>query len=1057
MRQIKSSWRSRLGPSRRDRSGSMLSKVTKLPSRAASRSATASLSPAECCLMIDWLVTLAWQKRLVMAMIALFISLYGVYSWTQLTIDAYPDIADTSSQVITQAPGLAAEEVEQRITIPLERELNGTPGLLFMRSKSTFGLSLITIVFRDGIEDYWSRQRISERVQGALLPPNITPMLDPLSSPTGQILYYTLESSTKGRRELSEIQRWIVIPALKQVRGVADVSNFGGITTQFQLELDPQQLVRFNLSLGNIDRAIGLVQTLDDLGAIVVAQRNGTPILLRDLGRLKLANLERHGIVGKNEKHDSIEGTVLLLKGENPSQVLRGVHRKIAELNERLAADDVRIVPYYDRSDLVDQTIGKVSHTILQGIALVFIVLIIFLGSARGALIVGITIPFAMLTAFILMNFFKIPANLLSLGAIDFGIIVDAAIVMTEAILRRREARPNERLTEADALAAALQVARPIFFATLIIITAYLPLFAFYRIEAKLFYPMIYAVGFAQLGALVLALLLVPGLSYYAYRTPGHIYNNYALGWLEAAYRRVLRDLLRRPGMVYLITIGAFATVIALSNTVPREFLPELDEGALFLHGEMVGGISLAKASEMDVQLRKVVLEFPEVSTIVNHVGRNDDGTDPNTPSHLEALIVLHPYATWPSGESKQDLVRRMKARLAELPGYELAFSQPILDSIKDKIFEPHSQLAVKIYGQDFGELRRIGKDIAKVLATVPGTAEVLVDDRPPLAQISIAIDREAAARYGINVADITDLVQTGIGGGAVSQVFVGERRYDVTVRFPDELRNSAEAIGNLVLASAASGFIPLSQVAHIKLQQGESTINRDMNRRYLMVKFDSDGWSLPRLLAEARKAVANNVVFDPKLYHIEWVGHFEDEERAEARFFLILGLILGVMIVLLYAEFTLLRQVALVLGVVPLAVLGGLIALHVTGVTLNVASAVGFIALFGVAVMNGVIMVANLNRVRAPGVPLAETVIIGASERLRPVLMTATVATVGMMPAALATGVGSDVQRSLATVVAGGLLLATLLTLLLLPTLYFVIERYAQRHTHARAVEPTA
>jgi cobalt-zinc-cadmium resistance protein CzcA len=893
-------------------------------------------------------------------------------------------------------------------------------------------------------------------------------------------LYYTLESSTKGQRELSEIQRWVVIPALKEVPGVADVSNFGGITTQFQLELDPEQLVRFNLSLANIEaaiiannysaggsvvsrgelgfviRAIGLVQSLDDLGAIVVAQRNGTPIFLRDLGRLKLANLERHGIVGKNEKHDAIEGTVLLLKGENPSRVLRGVHRKVAELNERLAMDDVQIVPYYDRSDLVGQTIGKVSRTILQGIAIVLIVLIIFLGSLRGALIIGATIPFAMVTAFILMNIFKIPANLLSLGAIDFGIIVDAAIVMTEAVLRRREARPNERLNEADARAAALQVARPIFFATLIIITAYLPLFAFQRIEAKLFYPMIYAIGFAQIGALLLALLLVPGLSYVAYRAPRHIFHNHALGWAEERYRRMLQGLLGRPGIVYVITAGAIVTVIALSLTVSREFLPELDEGALFLHGEMVGGISLAKASDMDAQLRKVVLEFPEVSTIVNHVGRNDDGTDPNTPSHLEALIVLHPYDTWPSEESKQDLVQRMKARLAELPGYELAFSQPILDSIKDKIFEPHSQLAVKIYGDDFSELRRIGKDIAKVLATVPGAADVLVDDRPPLAQISITVDRAAAARYGINVADITDLVQTGIGGGAVSQVFVGERRYDVTVRFPEQLRNSPEDIGNLVLASATSGFIPLSQVAHIKLQQGESTINHDMKRRYLMVKFDSDGRSLPRLLAEAKKAVSSNVSFDSKRYRIEWVGHFEDEERAEARFMLILSLILGVMIVLLYAEFALLRQVALVLGVVPLAILGGLIALHVTGVTLNVASAVGFIALFGVAVMNGVIMVANLNRVRALGVPLAEAVVTGAGERLRPVLMTASVATAGMMPAALATGVGSDVQRSLATVVAGGLLMATLLTLLLLPTMYFVIERFAERRTQTRVVEPT-
>src|ERR1700730_3306977 len=1028
--------------------------------------------------MIDWFVGYALRKRLVVAMICAFVAIYGYYSWTQLAIEAYPDIADTSSQVVTQAPGMAAEEVEQRITIPLERELNGTPGLLFMRSKSTFGLSLITIVFRDGIENYWSRQRITERIQNVTLPSGITAGLDPVTSPTGQIYYYTLESDTKGQRELSEIQRWIVIPALKQVPGIADVSNFGGITTQFQLELDPQQLMRFNLSLANVEaainansssaggsvvtrgdlgfvvRAIGLVQTLDDLGAIVVTQRNGTPIFLRDLGRLKLANLERHGIVGKNQKNDVIEGTVLLLKESNPSRVLEGVHAKVAELNERLVADDVQIVPYYDRSDLVDQTISKVSHTILQGIGLVVIVLILFLGSPRSALIVGVTIPFAMVTVFVLMNFFKIPANLLSLGAIDFGIIVDAAIVVTDAILRRREAKPDEPLTEDDARAAAHQVARPIFFATLIIITAYLPLFAFQRIEAKLFYPMVYAVGFAQFGALLLALALVPGLAYLAYRKPRRVFRNYVLGWIEAGYRRTLQRSLRRPSIVYLMTAGAAVTVVGLAITVSREFLPELDEGGLFLHGEMVGGISLANASEMDAELRKAVLEFPEVSTIVNHIGRNDDGTDPNTPSHLEALIVLHPYDTWPSGETKQDVIRRMKARLAELPGYELAFSQPILDSIKDKIFEPHSQLAVKIFGDDFNELRRIGKDVAKVLKTTPGTTDVLVDDRPPLAQITITVDREAAARYGINVADIADLIQTGIGGGAVSQVFIGERRYDTTVRFPEAVRSSPEAIGRLLLTSSGGALVPLSQVARIKLQQGESTINRDMNRRYLMFKLDSTGRSLPALLADAKRAVADKVSFDPRRYRIEWVGHFEDEQRAEARFGLILGLILGLMTVLLYAEFGLLRQVALILGVVPLATLGGLIALHVTGVTLNVASGIGFIALFGVAVMNGVIMVANLNRVRDLGMPLIEAVVTGATERLRPVLMTATVATVGMLPAAMATGVGSDVQRSLGTVVAGGLVLATLMTLFLLPTFYFVIERLAARLAEARAPE---
>lgn len=1028
--------------------------------------------------MIDALVTFALRKRTSAVMICLFAAIYGYYSWTQLAVEAYPDIADVSAQVITQAPGMAAEEVEQRITIPLERELNGTPGITLMRSKSTFGLSLITLVFRDGIESYWSRQRILERIQNATLPPGLTPGLDPLSSPTGQIYYYTLKSDTKGLRELSEIQRWTIIPAIKQVPGVADVSNFGGITTQYQLELDPAQLIRFNLSLANVEaainansatgggsvvargelgyvvRGVGLVQTLDELGAIVVTQHNGTPIFLRDLGKVKLANQERHGILGQDEKNDAIEGTVLLLRGENPSQVIDGVHAKVAELNERLKADDVQIVPYIDRADLVDATIHRVGETIFQGIGLVLIVLILFLGSARSALIIGVTIPFAMVTVFILMNLFKIPANLLSLGAIDFGIIVDGAIVMTEAILRRREAEPERLLTEGDAAATAHQVARPILFATLIIITTYFPLFAFQRVEAKLFYPMAYAVGFAQFGALLLTLLLVPGLAYVAFRKPRRVFRNVVLGALERAYRRVLQRSLHRPGAVYAAGAIAAAAVIGLGVTVSREFLPELDEGSIWLHAEMAGGISLAKAMQMDADLRKAIMEFPEVATVVTHVGRNDDGTDPWTPSHVEAGITLRPYGTWPSGGSKQDLIRRLAARLAELPGYEIAFSQPIIDSVKDYVFDPHTQLAVKIFGDDFGELRRIAKDIVDVLNTVPGASDVLVDQLPPLPQIVITPDREAAARYGINVADIADLIQTGIGGVGVSQVFIGERRYDVTVRFQEQARNSPEAIRNLLLTSSSGALVPLSQVASVKLQIGESTINRDMNHRYLAVKLNSTGRSLPALLAQAKQAIAAKVKFDPSRYRLQWSGDFESEQRAEARLVLILGLILGLMIVLLFAEFGALRQVALILLVVPLATLGGLIALHVTGVTLNVASAVGFIALFGVAVMNGVIMVANLNRFRDLGMPLTEAVLTGASERLRPVLMTATVATVGMLPAALATGVGSDVQRSLATVVAGGLMLATLLTLFLIPTFYYVIELRVARRAQADDVQ---
>ncbi len=852
--------------------------------------------------------------------------------------------------------------------------------------------------------------------------------------------------------------------------GVADIENFGGLTTQFELELDPQQLIRFNLSLKNVTdaitansanaggsvlnrgelgyviRGIGVVQTLQDMGNIVVTQHNGTPIFVRDLGKLKLSNQERHGILGKDLENDAVEGTVLLLRGENPSRVLKGVHAKVAELNARLKADDVQIVPYLDRSTLVNATIDKVSHTVFEGIGLVLIILILFLGSPRSALIVGITIPFAMVVAFILMYHANISANLLSLGAIDFGIIVDGAIVMMEAILRRREAKPDEPLTEADVHEAARQVARPIFFATLIIITAYLPLFAFQRIEAKLFHPMAFAIGFAQFGALLFTLMVIPGLAYLAYRGPWRGFRNPVLEWLEAGYRRILQRSLRRPSIAYVLSAGAAVAVVLLDVTVWRQFLPELDEGSIWLHAEMAPGISLAKATEMTADLRRAVNEFPEVSTVVTHLGRNDEGTDPWTPSHVEVAVGLKPYDTWPADESKQDLIGTMKSRLDELPGFEIAFSQPIIDSVLDKVFDPHSALAIKVFGDDFDELRRIGKDIVGVLNTIPGVTDAAIDQYTPLPQIAIKVDREAAARYGINVADVADLIKTGIGGEAVSQVFIGERHYDMTVRFPAEARNSPEAIKDLVLTSSTGALIPLSQLADVKVQTGESMINREMNHRYLLVKLDYHDRDPAALVSQVTKAIAAKVSFDRKKYHLKWGGQFESQRRAEARFKLILGLVLGLMIILLYAEFGVLRQVLLILSLVPLATLGGLIALHLTGTTLNVASGVGFIALFGVAVMNGVIMVANLNRVREQGTPLFEAVLVGAGERLRPVLMTASVATVGMLPAALATGVGSDVQRSLATVVAGGLLPATLLTLFIMPTLYFALERWAAR-----------
>ena len=1009
-----------------------------------------------------------------MMAIAIFIAMYGYYSWTQLALEAYPDIADVTSQVITQAPGLAAEEVEQQITIPLERELNGTPGLVVIRSKSTFGLSLITLVFRDGSEDYWSRQRILERIQNVTLPPGITSSLDPLTSPIGEIYRYTLESDTKGLRELSEIQRWIVVPAFKQIPGVADVTTFGGITTQFQLELDPAALTRFNISLKNVTdaikansansggsvmtrgelgyviRSIGVVQTLDDLGNIVVTQRNGTPIFVRDLGTLKLSNQERHGILGKDDANDVVGGIVLLLRGENPSRVIDGIHEKVKQLNARLKAQDVQIVPYLDRSDLVSATVDKVSHTIFEGIGLVFIFLILFLGSPRSALIVAITIPMSMLIAFILMNLTKIPANLLSLGAIDFGIIVNAPIIVVEAVLRRREANPDEYLSEAQALQAVRQIARPIFFATLIIITAYFPLFALQRVEAKLFLPMAYAVSYSIFGALLFSLTVIPALAYLAYRKPHRAFRNPVLEWLETRYQGALRWCLYHLKIMYGLTAAVTVAAVFLGATAGREFLPELDEGSIWLQVQLPTGISLDAASEMARELRSATREFPEVSYVVTQLGRNDDGTDPWTPSHIEVSVGLNPYASWPSGETKQDLTRRMNDRFLQLPGLSIGFSQPMIDGVYDKIAGAHSQLVVKIYGENLDELRRIANEIVDVLNATRGAVDVAIDQEPPLPQVVMQIDREATARYGINVSDISDLIQTGIAGAGVSQVFIGDRQYSVTVRFPEVDRQNPEAIGNLVLTSSTGALIPLSQVARIKLQTGESTITHERNQRHLTVKLNYRDRDLSSLLAETQRNVAERVKFDENAYRIEWGGQFENQQRAQGRLALILLLMLGLMLILIYAEFALTRHALLILGVVPLAMLGGLIALHITDSTLNVASAVGFIALFGVAVENAIIMVSHLNRLRDSGVPLYKAVLAGAGERLRPILMTASVATVGMLPAALATGIGSDVQRGLGIVIVGGLITTTLLTIFMLPTFYFVSERYAIRRASA-------
>ena len=1028
--------------------------------------------------MIERFVALCLRRRFIVWGVFFLVAVYGAYAFTRLPVEAYPDLSDVSAQVITQVNGLAAEEVEQQITIPLEQALMGTPGVSVMRSKSTFGLSLITLVFKDGVEDYWCRQRIQERIAGLTLPYGATPGLDPLTSAVGEIYRYTLESRTRSLRELSELQKWTVIPRLKQLGGVADVSNFGGLTTQFLLELEPAKLSAFNLSLqhltdainannvnaggsilahgeqGFVVRGLGLVRNLDDLGNIVVAQKAGTPVLLKDLGSIHLGHQERHGVLGKDQSDDSVEGIVLMLKGENPSRVLEEVHRTVDRLNASILPRDVRLVPYLDRTSLVEATLHTVSHTLIEGIVLVVLVLLLFLGSPRAAITVALSIPLALLTAFIFMHHLKIPANLLSLGAIDFGIVVDGAVVVMENLLRRKEAQEGRPLTLKEAYTATAQVARPVFFATVIIITAYLPLFSFERVEYKLFSPMAFTVGFSLLGALAVAMALIPSLAFAAYRKPGRVHENRTLERLKVRYKHALRGLLARPRVALQVCAGAAVALVLLGVTAGRDFLPQLDEGSLWLQVDLPPGISLDKGIELSRELRKATAEFPEVATIVTQLGRTDDGMDPWTPSHIEACVSLKPYGSWPSGLTKAALVQRLAARYAQLPGVTVGFSQPMIDMVNDKVAGAHSELVVKLYGEDFAGLRTLANRTRQVLAGVRGAADVTVDQEPPLPELQIKVDRALAARYGINAADVANLVQSGIGGSAIGQVYVNEKHYDVAVRFQGASRNAPEAIGNLVLTGPNNAQIALSQVAKVEVATGESTITREMSRRHLTVKLNLRGRDLASFLAEARPLLRAKVPFDPTRFELQWGGQFENQNRAQARLALILPLTLLIMFSLLFMEFRNLRHPALILLSVPLATLGGLIALHLRGMTLNVSSAVGFIALFGVSVQNAIIMVASLNRRKGAG-DLREEVLEAASERFRPVLMTAIVALLGLLPAAVATGLGSDIQRPLATVVVGGLLTATAMTLLLLPVLYFLVERRTQDRAPAEDLDP--
>jgi len=1015
------------------------------------------------------LISISILHRWIVAALFILIGIFGYYSWDQLAIDAYPDIADVTVQVITQVPGLAAEEIEQQITIPVERELNGLPGMVSMRSKNTFGLSSIILVFEDGVDDYWARQRVQERLNDVQLPFGAAPGLNPLTSPIGEIYRYIIESKNHDLRELTDLNKWVIIPRLKQVTGVADVSNFGGITTQFQIELNPKKLEQYNLSLSDITdkieknnsnaggsmfnrgdlsyviRGIGLVKDLGDLGKVVVKTVSGVPVYLDDLGVLKYGTLERKGVLGFTDKKrnysESVEGIVQLLRGQNPSKVLNGIHTAVDELNSETLPQGVVIHPFLDRTDLVNTTLHTVSHTLLYGMFLVLLILIIFLGSWRGALIVATTIPLSLLIAFILMHLTKVPANLLSLGAIDFGIIIEGSIITMETILKKREDHPDIRLESSSVIERVNEVARPVLFSTVIIITAYLPLFAFERIEKKLFTPMAFTLGFALIGALMVALFLTPGMTYAVYKKPQKPYKNKWLEKLTEIYLRHTRKILSKPKKIFLPVLIIVSITAILCITVGKDFLPNLDEGSLWLQIQLPPGISLEKAKAMSDTLRRHIIKYDEITYVMMQTGRDDAGTDPFSKSHIECSVGLKPYKEWDKGKTKTSLISELSAEFKKMPGYTIGFSQPIIDMVMDQIAGAHSDLAIKIFGNDLKESRRIAEEVLKTISKIKGAEDLIIDQEPPLPQLVIKADRDKIAMYGLNVSDVAELIEVAVGGKAISQVFIENKVYDVICRYDEESRNTPEKIGNLMLTSSTGAKIPLSQVTDIKLTTGASTITREMNKRHLTVRVNLRGVDLTAFLKVAREKINKEVPYNHEKYNIRWGGQFENQNRAYSRLAFIVPLALAIMFLILFGTFGKLRQAVILMGIIPLALFGGMLALNIRGMTLNVSSAVGFIALFGVSIQNGIIIFSRINGLRKRGTELREAVANGAKQCFRPVVMTATVAIVGLFPASISTNIGSDVQRPLATVIVYGLLFATIITLYVLPALYYMIE----------------
>jgi cobalt-zinc-cadmium resistance protein CzcA len=1029
--------------------------------------------------MLDRLSRLALAHRLAVLIVAALIAGAGVWSFRQLKLEAYPDLSDPGVVVITLYPGFAAEEVEQQVTVPIERALNNTPGVIGRRSRTIFGLSVVELTFADTTNDYFARQVVLERLRDAALPDGVTPTLGPLIGGISEFYRYTLEGPDDPLR-LREIQDWIVAPRLLQVPGVADVAPFGGRVRQYEIEVDPRALDRYRLGVRQIADALknnnrnsggalmemgqqalairgaGLIRSSEDIETIVLDAQKGVPVFVRDVGRVRIGALPQTGIFalsvagsrGTTGRYGAVEGIVLMRRGENPSEVLRAIHDAVGELNRTRLPHDVRMAPIHDKTELVQNTLRTISRVLAEGFVVVVGVLFLFLLSLRAALLTALVIPLSVLFAFVCMRLTGVSMSLLSIGAIDFGIIVDATIVMVERIMHRlaEDAEPREPASGVveRVRAAARDVQRPIVFSLLIIIAAYIPLLTLERVERRLFTPMAMTVCFALLGSLLFSLTLVPALASYLYAHRAHPRRQRVLEAINAGYERLVAVTVRHARWTVLAALVVLAVSFALGRLVGSEFLPQLDEGVIWIRANLPPGISLEKSAEVAARLRELILRSPEVRLVSSQTGRNDSGTDPFGPNRNELLVDLRPYATWPAGKTKAGLVDELSRRLTrEMPGATFNFTQPIIDTSTEIATGSSADLAVILTGADLRQLRGLARQTLALLREVPGAADTSIEQEGEQAQLRIAINRPQTARVGINVGDVQDVIDLTLGGSPITSVFEGDRRFDVVARFVPAARADPPAIGRVLIPTRDGGRVPLSELADIRVVDGATIIARRENERQITVRTNIRGRDQGGFVAEAQSRFEDAVKL-PAGYRVTWGGQFENLERARQRLSVIVPVTIGIIFVLLFVAFGSALDAMLVLLNVPFSLAGGLVALWLRHLHLNVSAAVGLISLFGVAVMSGVLYISEINRRRrVPGIALRDALVAGASVQFRPLLIVILVAAFGMMPAALARGIGSDIQRPLATVVVGGLASTLVLTLLALPAVYWLAEGF--------------